>query len=451
MPSVSEPSGGPRVVAVDDGHPEPVDSRALDGRHAEHEQAEHERARLPPGLERMARRLVVRMRGAVTVRKPRTAHGLADPDHDRDEQEVHGDRDAGGDHAGTEQRPGDGSDAEAGVEPRQDRPPQALLDERPLDVHGDVPGAVADAEQEQPDDDREDSHAVAQRRDRETDRAEDRHDRDRAGGAQPRDHRPSQRQGDERARRHGQQQQAEAGRAEVQAIAHLRDARGPACKREAGAEEDVVDRTHGPPQAGVGSRGFIQSLARAQTPHLPFAHRGGDVRGAPAAHRIAFCVRALRRVAALGGLRSRCGSAGAPRRCRTGARRATRASGGRPRAGTACHRPRGSGVRNRWYSSTNPALIAWRRGRARRRDVTLGRLLHPPDRVGVEGPLDPGPGAGHRPAVSWSTRPCRPPARSPRSPAITATRRGRSIVSQAPSPRTCGVRRGRCRPPARGR
>ena len=54
MPSVSEPTAGVGVVAVDDGHAEPVVPGALDERHAEDEEAEQERARLHPGLERMA-------------------------------------------------------------------------------------------------------------------------------------------------------------------------------------------------------------------------------------------------------------------------------------------------------------------------------------------------------------------------------------------------------------
>ena len=163
-------------------------------------------------------------------------------------------------HRGAEQRPGDGSDAEAGVEPRQDRAPEALLDERPFDVHGDVPGAVADAEQEEPDDDRGHARPVAERRRGESDRAEDRHDRDRAGRAQPRDDRPGERKGDQRACRDREQQQAEAGRAQAQAVSHLRNARGPAREHEAGAEEDVVHRAHRTPQAGIGVRRCRQPL-----------------------------------------------------------------------------------------------------------------------------------------------------------------------------------------------
>ena len=106
-----------------------------------------------------------------------------------------------GDHRGAEQRSGDGADAEAGVEPRQDRAAEALLDERALDVHGHVPGAVAEAEQEEADDDRDDSHSIAEGRGREPDAAEDRHGGDRARGAEPCDDRPRQRQGDQRARR----------------------------------------------------------------------------------------------------------------------------------------------------------------------------------------------------------------------------------------------------------
>ena len=53
------------------------------------------------------------------------------------------------------------ADAEARVEARHDRAAQALLDLRALDVHRDVPRAVADAEQEQADNDWHNADAVA--------------------------------------------------------------------------------------------------------------------------------------------------------------------------------------------------------------------------------------------------------------------------------------------------
>ena len=112
----------------------------------------------------------------------------------RDDQEVHRDGDADGDHRRAEQRAGDGSDAEAGVEPRHDRATETLLDERSLHVHRDVPGAVSRAEQEEPDDDRRDADLVADRRDRKAAGGDERRDHDRARGTEPRHDHPGERQ-----------------------------------------------------------------------------------------------------------------------------------------------------------------------------------------------------------------------------------------------------------------
>ena len=104
------------------------------------------------------------------MRNQRTAHGTVDATSAATISRCTVTETPSGDHRRTEQRAGDGSDAEAGVEPRHDRAPEPLLDERALHVHRDVPGAVPRAEQEQPDDDRRDADLVADRRDRETDR-----------------------------------------------------------------------------------------------------------------------------------------------------------------------------------------------------------------------------------------------------------------------------------------
>ena len=119
------------------------------------------------------------------------------------------------DHRRAEQRARDGADAEAGVEPRHDRAPEALLDERPLHVHRDVPRAVARAEQEEPDDDGRDAEPVADRRDREAGGGDERRDHDRARCSQARHDHAGERQRDDRSRRDRQQQQAQARRAEV--------------------------------------------------------------------------------------------------------------------------------------------------------------------------------------------------------------------------------------------
>ena len=61
-----------------------------------------------------------------------------------------------------------------------DRAALALLDRGALDVHGDVPGAVAEADEEQPGDDGRHPVRVAERDGREADRQQDRHREDRA-------------------------------------------------------------------------------------------------------------------------------------------------------------------------------------------------------------------------------------------------------------------------------
>ena len=65
--------------------------------------------------------------------------------------------------------------------------------------------------------------------------------------------------------------------------------------------------------------------------------------------------------------------------------------------------PTTMGATKRWHSSTNPALIAWAaRSGPPTRDVAFRRRFHLPDRVRVEVPLDPCPGAGdgvQRPGV----------------------------------------------------
>ena len=157
---------GGRAVVVDQRDADPVVARALGEGEREHEHADQQRARLAPGRERR------RAPGAASARprrrrgrggSARTASGTpiatATPTTRRCAVTGTSERD----HRRADQRAGDRAEAEPGVEARHDRAAEALLDERALDVHRDVPGAVAEAEQEQADDDRGDADPVARR------------------------------------------------------------------------------------------------------------------------------------------------------------------------------------------------------------------------------------------------------------------------------------------------
>ena len=113
-----------RVVAVDRRDGEPVDAGALGEGHAEDEQADQQRARLRPGLQRAAARALVL---GVRHDGQEVAHGRGGgggDDHGHREQ-VRGHRDAEHDHRRAAERARDGPDAEAGVEARHDRAPDA--------------------------------------------------------------------------------------------------------------------------------------------------------------------------------------------------------------------------------------------------------------------------------------------------------------------------------------
>ena len=96
-----------------------------------------------PGLERMTGRLALGVSRLGHRQEAAHRPGPGDRDHRRDGQQMGRDGDAERDHRRAEQRAGDGADAEAGMEARHDRAPEALLDGRALDVHRNVPGAVA--------------------------------------------------------------------------------------------------------------------------------------------------------------------------------------------------------------------------------------------------------------------------------------------------------------------
>ena len=159
--NVSEPTAGCGAVAVDDRDAEPVVAGALGERHGEHEQPDEQRPRLGPGLQRVARRPGVRRGVLVRDRGQEAAHARrhGDGDDHRDGGEVGGRRRRAG-------RPWPSPSSAPATVPRLNpawkrgmiERPEPLLDRGALDVHGDVPGAVAEPDEEQPDDDRR--HAV---------------------------------------------------------------------------------------------------------------------------------------------------------------------------------------------------------------------------------------------------------------------------------------------------
>ena len=193
--------------------PEPVVAGALGERHGEHEQPDEQGAWFRPRLQRVTgaclrRGVLVRDDGQEAAHGERHGHG----DDHRDGDEVRGDADVEGDQGRTEERPGDRAEAEPGVEARHDRAALTLLDLRACDVHGDVPGPVAEPHEEQADDHGRHTVRVPDRDGREADGQQDRHREDRARRAQPGDDDAGDGQGDDRADGEGQQDQAEGAR-----------------------------------------------------------------------------------------------------------------------------------------------------------------------------------------------------------------------------------------------
>ena len=104
-----------------------------------------ERPRLPPRGQHTgaARRALLRL-GVVGQEHP-GRDGHRHRRHDRHHEDLHRERHAGGGRGGPEPGAGDRPEAEARVQPRHERPAEAALDVRALDVHRDVPDPDAQA------------------------------------------------------------------------------------------------------------------------------------------------------------------------------------------------------------------------------------------------------------------------------------------------------------------
>ena len=154
------------VVAVDDRDADPVVAGSLAEGERQHEHADQQRARLAP---RRRSPRPVRLAGASSSAastswsstKARTAARDGEPDDHGHADHVRRHRKVGRDRDGADQRAGDRADAPPGVEPRHDRLAEQAFDEGSLHVHPDVPGAVAEAEEEQPGGHRPDAELVA--------------------------------------------------------------------------------------------------------------------------------------------------------------------------------------------------------------------------------------------------------------------------------------------------
>ena len=111
------------------------------------------------------------LRGMVGVRQE-IAHRERDDDHhgDRDGHQVGGHRDVQENHGRADGGAADRAHRIAGMEPGHDRPAHAPLDIGTLDVHRDVPCAIAESDQQQSDEHRDDTEQVADGRGGQTDR-----------------------------------------------------------------------------------------------------------------------------------------------------------------------------------------------------------------------------------------------------------------------------------------
>jgi hypothetical protein len=243
---------GGRAVAVDHRHPEPVVARALREGRGEDEEPDEERAALRPGPQRAAPRALLVAVRRLGGGRAEAADGQGDDHRDsrRDGEQVRRDGHAERHHGGPAQGAGDRAGAEPRVEAGHDRPAQVALDPRALDVHRDVPAAVAQPEEEQPGHDEGHRARGAERGDRQADGHDHGHDGDGARGAEPRDDEAGERQGHDGAQGDGQEDEAEAPRGELEPVADLRDPRGPARERDAAADEGGVDGEGGAAQVG---------------------------------------------------------------------------------------------------------------------------------------------------------------------------------------------------------
>ena len=166
------------------------------------------------------------------------------------QHEVHGHGHPAGDHRRADQRTGDGSQAEAGVEPGHDGSTESLLDEAPCTLIA-TPHAGREPEEEQADHDRCDPDLVSECHRQQCDSEQGRRDGDRPPRSEASDHRTGQGQGEQRTDGDREQDQAECGRFEVEPVPDLRDPRRPrgdgetsTSKRDVGGDHCPFDPAH---------------------------------------------------------------------------------------------------------------------------------------------------------------------------------------------------------------
>ena len=97
------------------------------------------------------------------------------------------------DHSRANQRSGDSANAESRVEARHDGAAKKPFHGGALNVHGDVPGSIADSEEEQRNDDEHSTLVVANGDPREGYCSQDRHHRESASRPNSRDNGPGER------------------------------------------------------------------------------------------------------------------------------------------------------------------------------------------------------------------------------------------------------------------
>ena len=199
----------------------------------------------PPG-----RRVRVRLVRQEPLHPQRHDHRHQDADHEQVHQHRHLQRH----HHRPDQSAGDRAHRVAGVVARQNGAPQPLLDVGAVHVHADVPRAVGEAHEEERDHQRRHPDRRADRDAGQRDAEEGGHRGGRAARPPQGDDRSGQRQGEHRARGDRQKHQPEVGGAQVQLVADLRDAGGPAREGEPGADEGDSGGPVGGTQPGTGVR-----------------------------------------------------------------------------------------------------------------------------------------------------------------------------------------------------
>ena len=245
------------AVAVDDGDADPVVAGALGEGEGEDEEADQQRARLAPGDQRAATagRLSLGGRRAGVGQEapaPRRHHG----------RDGHGHDDAGARSRSPPARPSPAPTSAPATVPRLNPAWKRGMIERPscvrrgaLHVHRDVPRAVGEAEQEQPDDHGPTPSGKPMATTLRPTPSRSAIAVDGAPRPEPRDDRPDSGSASSEPAAMASSTRPSCGRRQLQPVTHLRDAGGPAGEREARPDEGGVrgaDAGANPGPAGSG-------------------------------------------------------------------------------------------------------------------------------------------------------------------------------------------------------